>query len=258
MLAVATTSDGCVRARRARNRYGSAALPVHIICRNETSRAAAVPSAARGWAEARRHPSRPDSRDVHPAASASMMSSKRYARLEAAQSQLHDGGGRPPRYRYLLVPCRVACGVPSFTSRSSFPRPLIVPMDVPMDVEWYLPREETTLLEEREVAPPPIPDELRGRESLYGYIVTTELMETYRAIRPTNGPPLHLDVHLANDMTIARVAKSLGLNVYIDHLGTYDIAWFSYTKMGVVQLDVPTASKLDRFAKELGFVEKAQ
>ncbi|KAJ7504202.1 hypothetical protein B0H11DRAFT_1905480 [Mycena galericulata] len=109
-------------------------------------------------------------------------------------------------------------------------------------------------------APPPIPDKLLGRECLYGYIVTDGLMETYRATHHPNDPLPNPNLSLAwNHTAIYNVATSLGLRVFIDHLDTHDIAWFSYTKRGIVKgKRIPTAPRLEQFAKELGLTEKPQ
>jgi hypothetical protein len=85
-------------------------------------------------------------------------------------------------------------------------------------------------------------------------------METYRATHHPNDPLPNPHLCLAwNYTTIYTIAQSLGLKVFIDHLDTHDIAWFSYTKGGIVKAKrVPTAPRLERFAKELGLTEKPQ
>ncbi|KAJ7272709.1 hypothetical protein B0H12DRAFT_1228709 [Mycena haematopus] len=62
-----------------------------------------------------------------------------------------------------------------------------------------------------------------------------------------------------NDDAVVAVARSLGFEVFIDHLNTYNIAWFSYTKRGIVKTGrIPTAPRLEQFAKQLGLSGKAQ
>ncbi|KAJ6632268.1 hypothetical protein B0H10DRAFT_2206646 [Mycena sp. CBHHK59/15] len=110
-------------------------------------------------------------------------------------------------------------------------------------------------------APPPIPAHLNGRECLYGYIVTDQLMERYRATHHPHEHSPNRYLRLAwNHTTIYEVARSSGLQVYIEHVeGRDDVAWFSYTKGGVVKAkQVPIASRLERFAKELGITDEPQ
>ncbi|KAJ7136132.1 hypothetical protein C8R44DRAFT_848843 [Mycena epipterygia] len=110
-------------------------------------------------------------------------------------------------------------------------------------------------------APPPIPARLSGCECLYGYFVPNTFLEKYRKTHYPHHdlPDRHL--RLAWDhKTISQVARSSGLEVDIEHLEGQDdddIAWFSYTKGGVVKVKrVPTASK--RFADELGITDEPQ
>ncbi|KAJ6630359.1 hypothetical protein B0H10DRAFT_2208028 [Mycena sp. CBHHK59/15] len=109
--------------------------------------------------------------------------------------------------------------------------------------------------------PPPIPSKLLGSECLYGYTITDEVMETYRAVHFPND---HSDNDFRrreyNHAAIHSVATRLGLKVFIDHPHGHDnVIWFSYARGGVVQVkQVPSASKLERFATELGIMEKAE
>ncbi|KAF8146161.1 hypothetical protein K438DRAFT_1991115 [Mycena galopus ATCC 62051] len=126
------------------------------------------------------------------------------------------------------------------------------------------PREAPQVIpvqpDEREPAPP-IPAHLHGRECLYGYTITDELMEAYRAVHtPHEHPPNDFLLLAHNHTTIYDLAAHLGLRVSIDHLdGHDDILWFSYTRGGVVQVkQVPIASRLERFAEALGITEKAR
>ncbi|KAF7365356.1 hypothetical protein MVEN_00407600 [Mycena venus] len=144
---------------------------------------------------------------------------------------------------------------------------MAVSMEAPVFQEWAAvahlvqPPKESVRPEPKDTEPPPpIPDNLLGRECLYGYIVTAELMETYRATHHPNDPLPNPNLCLAwNHTTIYNVATSLGLKVFIDHLDTHDIAWFSYTKGGIVKARrVPTPPRLERFAKELGLTEQPQ
>jgi hypothetical protein len=63
-------------------------------------------------------------------------------------------------------------------------------------------------------------------------------------------------------MIIYDVAEQLGLEIRIDHDKSgkcEDIAWFSCTNDGVICVtEVPTASRLECFAKEFGITEKAK
>ncbi|KAJ7488545.1 hypothetical protein B0H11DRAFT_2230079 [Mycena galericulata] len=109
--------------------------------------------------------------------------------------------------------------------------------------------------------PPPIPSKLLGRDCLYGFIVTDDLMETYNALDfPNDNTDSHFRRRENAHTAIHSVAERLGLKVSIDHpQGHDDIIWFSYAKAGIVQVkQVPIASKLERFATELGITEKAE
>ncbi|KAF7326531.1 hypothetical protein MVEN_02611300 [Mycena venus] len=112
-------------------------------------------------------------------------------------------------------------------------------------------------------APPPVPADLRGQECLYGYVVTDQLLKAYWATHdPAAEPPSEYLFNSYKQNTIHDVAEQLGLEIYIDcrpYSDSEDIAWFSYTDGGVVQItEVPTAWRLECFAKELGITERVQ
>ncbi|KAJ7503035.1 hypothetical protein B0H11DRAFT_1906819 [Mycena galericulata] len=113
-------------------------------------------------------------------------------------------------------------------------------------------------------APPPVPADLHGQECLYGYVVTDHwLLKTYWATHdPAAQPPHEYLFKSYKQNVIYDVAEQLGLEIYIDccpYSEEEDIAWFSYTDGGVVKImEVPTASRLECFAKELGITEKAR
>ncbi|KAJ6470136.1 hypothetical protein DFH09DRAFT_1110955 [Mycena vulgaris] len=110
-------------------------------------------------------------------------------------------------------------------------------------------------------SPPRIPSKLLGRDCLYGFIITDALMETYSALDfPNDYSDSHFRRRENARIAIHSVAERLGLTVSIDHPhGHDDIVWFSYAKGGIVRVkQVPIASKLERFATELGITEKAE
>ncbi|KAJ7074071.1 hypothetical protein C8F01DRAFT_1242345 [Mycena amicta] len=136
---------------------------------------------------------------------------------------------------------------------------------IPQLPVWMFPadRREPTIqpaapLEPAEKEPtPPIPSELVGRECLYGFVITEDIVNAHTA----NASTAPLDLDRRREITqrvIYTVARRLGLNVHIDEpRGHDDIAWFSYTKGGVVKIKyVPIASSLDSFATELGITQK--
>ncbi|KAJ7057036.1 hypothetical protein C8F01DRAFT_1153167, partial [Mycena amicta] len=107
--------------------------------------------------------------------------------------------------------------------------------------EWLVPVEsESTPITPCSVEkepPPPIPSELVGRECLYGFIITEDI---YRRREITHSAFYN----------VARPTRPRGHD---------DIAWFSYTKGGIVRVkQVPIASSIERFAMELGIEEKPQ
>ncbi|KAJ7626450.1 hypothetical protein B0H17DRAFT_1340239 [Mycena rosella] len=86
-------------------------------------------------------------------------------------------------------------------------------------------------------------------------------METYSALDfPNDNSDSHFRRRENAHTAIHSVAERLGLKVSIDHPhGHDDIIWFSYAKGGIVQVkQIPIASKLERFATELGITEKAE
>ncbi|KAJ7712862.1 hypothetical protein B0H14DRAFT_2704033 [Mycena olivaceomarginata] len=121
-----------------------------------------------------------------------------------------------------------------------------------------VPRAPAPRQPDEKESTPPIPPELVGRVCLYGYTVTDNLIETYRAAHfPDDN---HGDLLLYNDRMIHRLAERCGLNVSIHHAHGHDhIIWLSYTRGGAVQVKkIPIASKLKRFATELGITETAK
>ncbi|KAJ7717238.1 hypothetical protein DFH07DRAFT_346126 [Mycena maculata] len=138
---------------------------------------------------------------------------------------------------------------------------LAVETENPQPVKLTVPEVTTPKQPDEREPVPPIPTHLEGRECLYGYTITNELMDAYRV---THTP----DVHPANEYlllshnhsTIYELATRLGLRVSIEHLdGHDDILWFSYTRGGVIQVkQVPISSRLERFAEALGIKEKAR
>ncbi|KAJ7783407.1 hypothetical protein B0H14DRAFT_2959582 [Mycena olivaceomarginata] len=141
---------------------------------------------------------------------------------------------------------------------------MAVLMGAPVSQEWAAhliqPPKDRVRPEPKDTeAPPPIPNKLLGRECLYGFVVTAELMETYRAVHHPDPFPNHHLCFAWNCAAVQNVAGSLGLKVFIDHLDTHDVAWFSYTKGGIVKgRRVPTAPRLEQFARQLGLAEQAQ
>ncbi|KAJ7057035.1 hypothetical protein C8F01DRAFT_1153163 [Mycena amicta] len=135
-------------------------------------------------------------------------------------------------------------------------------VDPPPLPEWLVPVEsEPTPITPQSVEkepPPPIPSQLVGREYLYGFIITEELVEVHSALEPSTTP--HYRRREITHSAFYNVARRLGLAVYIDEpRGHDDIAWFSYTKGGIVRVkQIPIASSIERFAMELGIEEKPQ
>ncbi|KAK7062264.1 hypothetical protein R3P38DRAFT_692192 [Favolaschia claudopus] len=111
---------------------------------------------------------------------------------------------------------------------------------------------------------PPIPEDLlkTGNECLYGFTIPEELIEAYCMARP----PAHQLSALRRKLdrtALYRLAESHGLRndfgIAYYHGLHDDILWFSNTRYGVIRIpEVPTVSRLERFAKALGIEEKPQ
>ncbi|KAJ6522785.1 hypothetical protein DFH09DRAFT_1191184 [Mycena vulgaris] len=96
-------------------------------------------------------------------------------------------------------------------------------------------------------------------------MVTDAHMEAYRVAHDPNEPSLNSHLFRPyKHKKIYSVAERLGFTVEIDWAepeieNSEDIMWVSYTKGGLVKVtEVPTASRLERFATELGITEKIQ
>ncbi|KAJ7076066.1 hypothetical protein B0H15DRAFT_603439 [Mycena belliarum] len=114
-------------------------------------------------------------------------------------------------------------------------------------------------------SPPPIPDHLAGRECLYGWIITDELMEEHRAMYdPDEHPPNCYMFRAYKHNKICSIANQFRFRLFIDDAhygveGSEDIAWVSYTKHGHIMRDqVPSAERLARFEEAVGIRDKVK
>ncbi|KAJ7234891.1 hypothetical protein B0H12DRAFT_153231 [Mycena haematopus] len=116
-------------------------------------------------------------------------------------------------------------------------------------------------LEDEEEPTPPIPSNLLGRDCLYGFTISAEIQETYDS-RGFPNPYTDLDVRRQEntDSAVYSVARQLGMTVAISYPDGRDvIVWFTFSRGGRIRgKQIPTASRLERFAKELGITEKPQ
>jgi len=106
---------------------------------------------------------------------------------------------------------------------------------------------------------PPVPSELADQESVFGYIITDELMEAYWLANPQARPSKR--ICFPNDFALYAVASRLSIRIWINEKNSEveSIAWVSFTYGGKIQIDrVPTAARLEAFEKALGIKEKAQ
>jgi hypothetical protein len=91
---------------------------------------------------------------------------------------------------------------------------------------------------------------------VYGYAATDNIIEAYCA---THSPDDNRG-KLYDDRVILRLAARCSLRVSIFRpYGPDNILWFSYSRGGPVQIKkIPTASRLQHFATELGITETAK
>ncbi|KAJ7234887.1 hypothetical protein B0H12DRAFT_1238936 [Mycena haematopus] len=127
-----------------------------------------------------------------------------------------------------------------------------------------IPRFPARQPDEKEPVPP-IPSCLLDRDCFYGFTISAEIQETYDSLGFPN-PYTDIDVRRREniDSAVYSVASRLGIShmtvaVSYPH-GRDVVVWFTFSQRGIIRgpRQIPTASRLERFAAELGITEKPQ
>ncbi|KAJ7928944.1 hypothetical protein B0H13DRAFT_2652853 [Mycena leptocephala] len=109
--------------------------------------------------------------------------------------------------------------------------------------------------------PPPIPENLRGRECVYGYTISDAFMRAYFEAHPVGEPEPPRTSYLwlpYKHYWLEHVARRVGLDLHLrveqQQLPALpeDIMYFSYTHHGAVKRKIPKMQYLKRFETSLG------
>jgi hypothetical protein len=112
--------------------------------------------------------------------------------------------------------------------------------------------------------PPPIPENLHGRECVYGYTISDAFMRAYFEAHSVGEPEPPRTSYLwlpYKHYWLEHVARRVGLDLHLrveqQQLPTLpeDIMYFSYTRYGAIKRKIPKMQYLKRFENELGLTE---